>query len=203
MMSTTTRTNRAGSDNKNHFNLAVIGGGGVGKSALTIQFVQHQFCDEYDPTIEDNFRKQVVVDNEVCILDIVDTAGQEEYTALRDQHLRSGEAFLLVFSVTSYASYCEVEEHIERIIRVKDSETVPVVLVGNKCDMEGERQVGNKEALEFAKKHNLSYFETSAKNRINVDECFFEVVRKIRSLSNTKNPNKKKSKKLSHQCTIL
>lgn len=53
--------------------------GGVGKSALTIQLIQNHFVDEYDPTIEDSYRKQVVIDGETCLLDILDTAGQEEY----------------------------------------------------------------------------------------------------------------------------
>lgn len=61
------------------YKLVVVGGGGVGKSALTIQFVQSHFVDEYDPTIEDSYRKQFVVDEEVALLDVLDTAGQEEY----------------------------------------------------------------------------------------------------------------------------
>lgn len=67
------------------YKLVVVGGGGVGKSALTIQFIQGQFVDEYDPTIEDSYRKQVVIDNQVALLDVLDTAGQEEYSAMREQ----------------------------------------------------------------------------------------------------------------------
>ena len=67
------------------YKLVVVGGGGVGKSALTIQLIQNHFVDEYDPTIEDSYRKQVTIDEEVCLLDILDTAGQEEYSAMRDQ----------------------------------------------------------------------------------------------------------------------
>ena len=63
------------------------------------------FVEEYDPTIEDSYRKQVVIDGETCLLDILDTAGQEEYSAMRDQYMRTGEGFLLVFAVNevSYA----------------------------------------------------------------------------------------------------
>ena len=67
------------------YKLVVVGGGGVGKSALTIQLIQNQFVTEYDPTIEDSYRKQVTIDEETCCLDILDTAGQEEYSAMRDQ----------------------------------------------------------------------------------------------------------------------
>ncbi|KAJ2412090.1 RAS1 protein, partial [Coemansia sp. RSA 2531] len=61
------------------YKLVVVGGGGVGKSALTIQFIQSHFVDEYDPTIEDSYRKQCTIDNETAMLDVLDTAGQEEY----------------------------------------------------------------------------------------------------------------------------
>lgn len=57
--------------------LSLLAAGGVGKSALTIQLIQNHFVDEYDPTIEDSYRKQVVIDGETCLLDILDTAGQE------------------------------------------------------------------------------------------------------------------------------
>ena len=81
--------------NSNGYKLVVVGAGGVGKSALTIQLIQNQFMEEYDPTIEDSYRKQVVVDKEACYLDILDTAGQEEYSAMKDQYMRTGEGFLI------------------------------------------------------------------------------------------------------------
>lgn len=63
----------------NEYKIVVVGEGGVGKSAFTIQMVQNQFIGEYDPTIEDHYRKQVVIDEEQCLLDIFDTAVQEGY----------------------------------------------------------------------------------------------------------------------------
>lgn len=78
---------------------------GVGKSALTIQFIQSHFVDEYDPTIEDSYRKQCQIDAEPALLDVLDTAGQEEYSAMREQYMRTGEGFLLVYSITSRNSF--------------------------------------------------------------------------------------------------
>eukprot|EP01090_Pellita_catalonica_P015554 TRINITY_DN423_c0_g2_i1.p1 TRINITY_DN423_c0_g2~~TRINITY_DN423_c0_g2_i1.p1 ORF type:complete len:113 (-),score=19.91 TRINITY_DN423_c0_g2_i1:427-765(-) len=69
------------------FKLVVVGGGGVGKSALTMQMVYGNFIDEYDPTVEDSFKKQVRIDDETCVLHILDTAGQEELSAVRYQRL--------------------------------------------------------------------------------------------------------------------
>ena len=96
----------------------------MGKSALTIQLIQNHFVDEYDPTIEDSYRKQVVIDGETCLLDILDTAGQEEYSAMRDQYMRTGEGFLLVFAVNNAKSFEDISTYREQIKRVKDAEEV-------------------------------------------------------------------------------
>ena len=82
---------------------------------------------EYDPTIEDSYRKQVVIDGETCLLDILDTAGQEEYSAMRDQYMRTGEGFLLVFAVNNAKSFEDISAYREQIKRVKDADEVPMV----------------------------------------------------------------------------
>jgi len=162
------------------YKLVVVGGGGVGKSALTIQFIQSHFVDEYDPTIEDSYRKQCVIDDEVALLDVLDTAGQEEYSAMREQYMRSGEGFLLVYSITSRNSFEEISTFYQQILRVKDKDFFPIILVANKCDLESERQVSTHEGRELAKQFSSRLIETSAKQRINVDEAFYNLVREIR-----------------------
>ncbi|KAI7850273.1 ras-like protein 1 [Circinella umbellata] len=162
------------------YKLVMVGGGGVGKSALTIQFIQSQFVDEYDPTIEDSYRKQCVIDSETALLDVLDTAGQEEYSAMREQYMRNGEGFLLVYASTSRLSFEEISTFHQQISRVKDRDTFPMVLVANKCDLEQERQVSMQEGRDLARQFGCQFFETSAKQRINVDEAFYGVVRDIR-----------------------
>lgn len=161
------------------YKLVVVGGGGVGKSALTIQLIQSHFVDEYDPTIEDSYRKQCNIDGEQLMLDILDTAGQEEYSAMREQYMRTGEGFLLVYAINSRNSMEELQVFYEQIQRVKDSENVPVLVVGNKSDLEIERQVSFEEGQAFAKLLNCPFIETSAKQRINVEEAFFSLVRLV------------------------
>jgi len=166
----------------------------VGKSALTIQFVQNHFLIEYDPTIEDSYRKQVAIDDEPALLDILDTAGQEEFSAMRDQYMRTGRGFLLVYSVTARHSFNEIERFREQIYRVTDkdySEHIPLVLVGNKCDLDEERQVTTQEGSDLAKSWSIPFMETSARTRQNVDEVWFELVRQVRLL--TVHATKKKS----------
>jgi len=174
------------------YKLVVVGAGGVGKSALTIQLIQNHFVDEYDPTIEDSYRKQVVIDGETCLLDILDTAGQEEYSAMRDQYMRTGEGFLLVFAVNNAKSFDDISSYREQIKRVKDAEEVPMVLVGNKCDLP-TRNVDMNQAKEQAKHYGIPFIETSAKTRMGVDDAFYTLVREIRK--DRQVPSKKKSRK--------
>ncbi|EMG49328.1 RAS1 Ras-like protein 1 [Candida maltosa Xu316] len=170
------------------YKLVVVGGGGVGKSALTIQLIQSHFVDEYDPTIEDSYRKQCNIDNKQVLLDILDTAGQEEYSAMREQYMRTGEGFLLVYSINSLNSFQELNTFYDQILRVKDSDYVPVLVVGNKCDLEMERQVSYEDGLALANSFNCPFLETSAKQRINVEEAFYGLVRHINKIEDSKHP---------------
>lgn len=89
----------------------------------------------------DSYRKQCVIDDEVALLDVLDTAGQEEYSAMREQYMRTGEGFLLVYAINSKQSFEEITLFQQQILRVKDKDYFPMVVVGNKCDLEGEREV--------------------------------------------------------------
>ncbi|KAI9227285.1 MAG: small G-protein Ras2 [Piptocephalis tieghemiana] len=160
------------------YKLVVLGDGGVGKTALTIQLCLNHFT--YDPTIEDSYRKQVVIDDQPCVLEVLDTAGQEEYTALRDQWIRDGEGFLLVYSIAARNTLERVERFRDQIFRVKDTDSMPLMLVGNKCDKVTEREVSREEGMSMAKKLGCEFIESSAKTCVNVERAFYTVVRIIR-----------------------
>jgi len=161
--------------------LVLVGVGGVGKSASTITYVSNIWVSEYDPTIEDSHRKQVSIDDKVSMLDILDTAGQEEYESMQDQWFRTGEGFLCMYSITSRKSLSEIERLRNKILRIKDKPAVPMVLVGNKCDLVDEREVTEKDGKDVAAKFGgVPFFETSAKNHINIDESFEALVREVR-----------------------
>lgn len=99
---------------------------------------------------------------------------------MRDMYMRTGEGFLLVFSLTSRASFDEIATFHSQILRVKDAANVPMVLVGNKADLVHHRQVLTSEAQALAQEWGIPYIETSAATRYNVEEAFFSLVREIR-----------------------
>ncbi|KAJ5649941.1 ras-domain-containing protein [Penicillium longicatenatum] len=162
------------------YHIVVLGAGGVGKSCLTAQFVQNVWIESYDPTIEDSYRKQIEVDGRQCILEILDTAGTEQFTAMRELYMKQGQGFLLVFSITSMSSLNELSELREQIIRIKDDEKVPLVIVGNKSDLEDDRAVPRARAFGLSQSWgNAPYYETSARRRANVNEVFVDLCRQI------------------------
>ncbi|CAI4452357.1 ALI_HP2_G0016700.mRNA.1.CDS.1 [Saccharomyces cerevisiae] len=162
------------------YKLVVLGAGGVGKSCLTVQFVQGVYLDTYDPTIEDSYRKTIEIDNKVFDLEILDTAGIAQFTAMRELYIKSGMGFLLVYSVTDRQSLEELMELREQVLRIKDSDRVPMVLIGNKADLINERVISVEEGIEVSSKWGrVPFYETSALLRSNVDEVFVDLVRQI------------------------
>ena len=155
--------------------------------------------EKYDPTIEDSYRKLVEVDGTACMLDIMDTAGQEEYSALRDQYMKTGQGFVLGYSITTNTSFEAASKLRTQILRIKeDSQDIPIQLVGNKLDLEEERQVTTEQGRTLAQKFGCGFIEASAKTNTNVKELFFDLVRMINKWRE-KNPMKggpdKKAKK--------
>ncbi|KPI95812.1 Ras-related protein M-Ras [Papilio xuthus] len=168
--------------------LVVVGDGGVGKSAITIQFFQKLFVTDYDPTIEDSYIQHTEVDGQWCILDevrsesvlcvvpVLDTAGQEEFSAMREQYMRKGDGFLLVYSVTDAQSYQNIRHFHTQILRVKDRETYPMLVAANKVDLVHARAVSEEAGRELARALAAPYIETSAKEPpLNIDAAFHEV----------------------------
>eukprot|EP01106_Pelomyxa_sp_JSP_P019181 TRINITY_DN943_c0_g1_i3.p1 TRINITY_DN943_c0_g1~~TRINITY_DN943_c0_g1_i3.p1 ORF type:complete len:189 (+),score=49.24 TRINITY_DN943_c0_g1_i3:101-667(+) len=161
--------------------LVVLGSGGVGKSAITVQFVQGIFVEKYDPTIEDSYRKTTEVDGSPYFLEILDTAGTEQFTAMRDLYMKNGQGFVLVYSIISISTFRDLPDMHEQILRVKDCPEVPTVLVGNKCDLTEQRIVTSEEGQQLASKWGqyCVFIEASAKMRVNIDRIFQELIRQI------------------------
>ncbi|KAK2462065.1 hypothetical protein APHAL10511_006528 [Amanita phalloides] len=172
-----------------NWRVAVLGDGGVGKTALAVQ-PPHAIkaikltyltpvTETYDPTIEDAYRKQLVVDDRMCFVEVIDTAGQEEYATLRDQWVREGQGFILVYSIASRATFNRLEGFRQSMKRVKRGDPI-FMLVGNKCDKIQEREVSREEGAALARQFGCDFLETSAKTAQNVERVFTNLVRALR-----------------------
>ncbi|VDM36937.1 unnamed protein product, partial [Toxocara canis] len=142
--------------------VVVLGSGGVGKSALTVQFVSNTFIEKYDPTIEDFYRKEIEVDGQPCVLEILDTAGTEQFASMRDLYIKNGQGFVV------------------------GTDQVPILLVGNKCDLVHQRQVRSEDGLALAEYWSCPFTECSAKNAHNVNTVFAEIVREMNYVQNAR-----------------
>lgn len=118
---------------------------------------------------------------------------------MRDLYMKNGHGFALCYSITSQSTYRDLMELRAQIQRVKDTQReVPMVLVGNKCDLESERFVSRDQGERLAHSWQCSFYETSAKQKINVNEIFMDLVSQINRQQPA--PKKKPSKR---KCTIL
>lgn len=158
-----------------------------------MQTILEHFVDEYDPTIEDSYRRVIIVDEQPAQLEILDTAGQEEYAAMRDQWMRECEGLILMYSITCRSSLVGdlneetgtltngVRDFHSQILRVKDRDRFPIVMVGHKCDLSfANREVPMDEGRQLAEELGCTFHEASAKSRINVDNVIYDIVRQIR-----------------------
>lgn len=161
------------------YKVVVLGSGGVGKSALTVQFVTGTFIEKYDPTIEDFYRKEIEVDSSPSVLEILDTAGTEQFASMRDLYIKNGQGFILVYSLVNQQSFQDIRPMRDQIVRVKRFEKVPLILVGNKVDLESEREVSGSDGRALAQEWGCPFIETSAKSKSMVDELFAEIVRQM------------------------
>ena len=161
------------------YKVVVLGSGGVGKSALTVKFVSGTFMEKYDPTIEDFYRKEIEVDGAPSVLEILDTAGTEQFASMRDLYIKNGQGFVIVYSITSLQTFQDIKTMKEQIARVKGTDRVPVLLVGNKSDLEHLREVSTSEGHSLAQSWGCPFLEASAKSTLNVNEVFIEIVREM------------------------
>lgn len=152
-----------------------MGDGGVGKTALVIQLCLNKFVETYDPTIEDSYRTHILLNDRPVTVELTDTAGQEEYAALREQWITEGEGFVVVYSVTDKQSFARIRQYFEEIARIKEGQAFGIVLIGNKID-ESRRVVTRQQGKALAQKWKIPFFETSAKKNLNIEAAFAKLV---------------------------
>ena len=159
--------------------IAVLGKGVVGKSSLTYRFINYNAPEEHDPTIEDRYKSNLKIDGNDYEVEILDTAGEEDYQNMIDMWISFGEGFLLVFALNDKESFTVLKNKYDRVLKGKHGIKVPILLVENKQDLENERQVTYLEAKNQADLWGIEYIETSAKTNFNCKEAFERLAEKI------------------------
>ena len=141
--------------------LAVLGKGMVGKSSLTYKFINCNTPKDHDPTIEDKYSTVTNIDGVNCEVEILDSAGQYDYQSHLNYWINFGQAFVLVYAINDRESFTGLEDKRDKILKMKRDEVCPIVIVGNKCDLESQRVITTEEAGALAKKWGCLNFETS------------------------------------------
>jgi len=153
----------------------VVGSRSVGKSSLVVRFVDNHFVESYYPTIENTFTKRYKskATGEEYDMQIVDTAGLDEYSNPPPAYFIETHGFFLMFSVGSKQSFETVRIIRDKILNGMGLDEFPMILVGTKSDYRPEqRQVSKQEGKELAEEFNIAYVETSARYNDRIDEAF-------------------------------
>lgn len=170
--------------------LLMIGDSAVGKTSLLLRYANDTFSSTFITTIGIDFKiKTIDLDGKRVKLQIWDTAGQEQFRTITRSYFRGAQGIVLVYDITDRGTFNSVRSWMSQINDHADAQ-VNRVLIGNKCDYESARQVSTEEGQRLAEEYGVKFFETSAKNDINVTECFTTIAReakaRIPSDANTK-----------------
>ena len=163
------------------FKLILIGSSGVGKTSILQRYIQKIFNDDYTCTIGvDFFMKSMKIDDKLIKLQLWDTAGTEKFKSITTGYYRGANAAFIVFDLTSRKSFESVSEWIENYYKYSNPDYERhVILIGNKSDLKNERIITEDEIDDFVKLNKIKYFETSAKNGENIDECFLFIAEQL------------------------
>ena len=160
--------------------IGCFGESSVGKTYFAKNYIK-DIKDGFDLAtvgVEYFITNRILSDGKNYKIKICDTAGQERHRSLAINTIRRCDGIILMYSITNRNSFELISEWINNIYDLKDRET-PIILIGNKCDLKDGREVSEEEGLETAEKYKTKYFETSAKEGINVEEAIDELIKKI------------------------
>ena len=174
--------------------IITLGDSHVGKSSLIFKFIEDKFSSSYMSTVGFDLKfKTIKINNEEIKVMIFDTAGQERFRSLASNYIRKANGILLVYDISDKNTFLNIENWMTSI-KEESSDTIPIILIGNKCDLDEQRKIQKEEGEQFANNNNLKFFETSCKDGDNVENCFIELTKQIIERKKEKqfNPNTQK-----------
>ncbi|XP_069023242.1 ras-related protein Rab-3D-like [Embiotoca jacksoni] len=158
------------------FKLLIIGNSSVGKTSFLFRYADDSFTPAFVSTVGIDFKVKTIYRNDKRVkLQIWDTAGQERYRTITTAYYRGAMGFLLMYDITSQDSFCAVQDWATQI-KTYSWDNAQVVLVGNKLDLEEDRQVPTADAQRVATELGFQFFEASAKDNVNVKQVFDRLV---------------------------
>nr|XP_040566794.1 LOW QUALITY PROTEIN: ras-like protein [Lepeophtheirus salmonis] len=191
-----------------YIKVGIFGGGGVGKSCLTLRFQNRKFVETYDPTILDSFlNKTFMVDGVVRPLEIMDTAGQDEYKTMMDLYLKTSDGFFMVYDVTDRASFNEISTLVKSLKLARGIEDAkdlpPTIIIGNKCDLNERRNISFEEGQSLAEQFgpNFASRKLQLKRISTLSKSVFEDI--VRMILSHNRKLKKKKRKENRNCSLL
>jgi len=164
------------------FKLVLLGESAVGKSSLVLRFVKDQFDDYRESTIGAAFLTQTISLDEATTVkfEIWDTAGQERFKTITSSYYKGAHGIILVYDITDKQSFRDIDNWLSEVEK-HANENVNKLLVGNKSDLEQNRQVSYEEGKAYADQLGIKFLETSAKNSVNVESSFFTMANEIKA----------------------
>jgi len=161
--------------------LLMIGDSGVGKTCLLLRYANDSFSPTFITTIGIDFKiKNIPLEGKRIKLQIWDTAGQERFRTITTSYFRGAQGILLVYDVTDRQTFMSIRNWVSQIQMHADMH-VNKILIGNKCDMTDLRTVSHDEGEALAKEYNIHFFETSAKQDINVEKAFVTIATDVKN----------------------
>ena len=169
---TNLNNNSSTNDYEYLFKILLVGNSNVGKSSLFLRFVDEIWKENFVPTIGVDFKiKSIKIDNKIIKLQIWDTAGQERFKSILSSYYKGANGILLLYDITNINSFKSLSNWLIDIEK-NSSKNVKKILIGNKCDLNELRKIPINKGKEFADTYNMKFIETSAKNNVNINECF-------------------------------
>ena len=162
----------------NKINLITLGDMSVGKTCYILKFTEDFFQPIHLSTIGIDFKKKkVTINNKNYTVFFYDTTGQERFRSIALNIVKNADGILLMYDITERDSFKAISEWMNSIKQIKQKD-FPIILIGNKCDLEENRIISKEEGEELAKKYNIDFFETSNKEGINIEESALKLINK-------------------------
>jgi len=162
------------------FKIITLGDSGVGKTSIINQYITGKYNDNISSTLGTNYGyKKLIINHTQILLKLIDTYGREKYKSLSKSYFKNADGVLFVFGLNDKGSFDKVKDWIKYYNEECIIENVPKVLVGNKCDLEMDKELDQNIIKEFAEENKIQYIETSAKNNKNINELFEEMGKMI------------------------